>query len=126
MITANTLRYRIAVLKPVTVRDVFGAESVRYEFMRKVWADVKFKKGSRALEHGELWLPNTIEITTRLHKGLINEHVRLEWDGKTYQIDSINRDQFAGSLTIVATRVDEGTDPHQGGSGSGSGSGSGV
>lgn len=123
MITASTLQYRIGILTPVMVRDVFGAQSVRFDFLRRVWADVRFKKGRRALEHGEVWLPNTIEVTTRLHPD-ITEHVRIEWSGKTYQIDSLNRDPFAGSLTIVATRVDVGTEG--GGSGSGSGSGSGA
>ena len=120
MISASVLNFRIGILVPVVVRDVFGAQAIQYEFLRKVKADVKFKKGSRALDHGEVWQPNTIEITTRLHKS-ITEQVRLQWDGKVYQIDSLNRDPFAGSLTIVATRVDEGTGGDGGGSGSGSG-----
>lgn len=120
MISASTLFHRIGILVPVVVRDTYGAQAVRYEFSRKVKADVRFKKGSRALEHGEVWLPNTIEITTRLHPDL-TERVRLQWDGKTYQIDSLNRDPSARSITIVATRIDEGTGDEGGGSGSGSG-----
>ena len=120
MITASTLTYRVGIYKPVTVRDTFGAQATVFEYVRDVWADVKYKKGSRALEHGEAWLPNTIEITTRLHADL-TDHVRLKWDDKVYQIDSLNRDRFQGSMTIVATRIDEGTGDEGGGSGSGSG-----
>lgn len=120
MITASTLRYRVTIFTPATVRDKYGSQSVTFNETRTVWADVHFKKGSRALDHGELWLPNTIEVTTRLHPEL-TEYVRLRWDGKMYQIDSLNRDVFQGSITILATRVDEGTDPHDEGSGSGSG-----
>ena len=114
MITASTLAYRVAILRPVTVRDIYGAQSVRYAYVRDVWADVKFKKGNRALDHGEVWLPTTIVITTRLHSD-INERVRLRWDGKVYQIDSLNRDRINGSLTITATEVDKGSGTLDGG-----------
>ena len=114
MITASNLVYRVGIFQPVTVRDIYGAQAVRYQFVRNVWADVKFKKGSRALDYGEVWLPTTIVITTRLHSD-INERVRLRWDDKIYQIDSLNRDHFNGSLTITATQVDKGSGVLDGG-----------
>ena len=120
MITASNLHDRIAILVPNVARDGFGSQAVTYHETRRVWANVKFKKGNRALEHGEVWNPTTIIITTRIHPD-IKERVRLVWEDKTYQIDSINKDIHEGSLTITATTVDEGTDPSEEGSGSGSG-----
>lgn len=120
MITASNLHDRVGIMVPDVARDSFGSQSVTYHEARKVWANVKFSKGIRALEHGEMWLPTTIVITMRIHPE-VNEYVRLTWEGKTYQITSLNKDIHEGSLTITATTIDEGTDPHEEGSGSGSG-----
>ena len=120
MISANILQDRVGLLIPTVVRDSFGSQSATYVHTRNVKARVHFNKGKRALEHGELWNPSTVVFTTRIHKE-INERVRLTWEGKTYQIDSINKDIHEGSLTITASTIDEGTDPHDEGSGSGSG-----
>lgn len=122
MITASNLTYRIDILKPVVGQDRFGAQHVRYDYLRTVCADIKYNKGRRALEHGELWLPSTIAVTTRIHEDL-TDRCRIRWDGKVYQIDSFNRNRFEGSITITASRVDEGEDPEGSGSGSGSGDG---
>ncbi len=119
MITASNLIYRIGILTPVITRDEYGAQVTTYNLTRTVSADVKYNKGRRILDHGEMWLPTTIGITTRLHPDL-TEHCRIRWDGKTYQIDSLNRNTFEGSITIVATKVDEGEGPEDS-SGSGNG-----
>lgn len=124
MITASNLLFRIGILTPTVTRDEYGAQVTRYDLTRTVAADVKYNKGRRILEHGELWLPTTIGVTTRLHPDL-TEHCRILWDGKTYQIDSLNRNHFEGSITIVASKIDEGEGPEDSGGGSGSGSGSG-
>ena len=120
MITASNLHDRVGILKPNVARDTFGSQAVTYVKLREVWANVKFNKGRLALEHGELWIPTTVVITMRIHPE-VDEHVRLTWESKTYQITSLNKDVHEGSLTITATTVDEGTDPHDEGSGSGSG-----
>ena len=122
MLTASNLKYRIGILTPAVSRDRFGAQHTRYDLTRTIYADVRYDKGKRVLEHGEMWLPSSIVITTRLHPEL-TDHCRIAWDGKVYQIDSFNRDTFEGSITIKASRIDEGDSPEDEGSGSGSGSG---
>jgi head-tail adaptor len=107
MITASNLIHRVKILTPRIARDEYGAQLVSYVVTRTVKAHVRFQRGRHALEHGEYWLPNTIQVTTRLHPDL-TESCRLMWDGKVYQMDSFNRDPFDGSITIVASRVDEG------------------
>ena len=108
MITASNLLYRIEILTPTIRRDQFGSQVTVYHVSRTVSADVKYNKGRRILEHGEMWLPTTIGITTRLHDDL-TDRCRIRWDGKIYQIDSFNRNRFEGSITIIASKVDEGT-----------------
>lgn len=107
MITASNLTDRITILAPRTDRDAYGAQQTAYIPLRKVWANVKFSKGSRALDSGEMWMQNSIVVTTRIHKEL-TEYCRLEWDGKTYQIDSYNRSRTDGSITITASKIDTG------------------
>jgi len=108
MITASNLLYRIEILTPVITRDQYGAQVTAYHVARTVCADVRYNKGRRILEHGELWLPTTIGITTRLHHEL-TDACRIRWDGKIYQIDSFNRNPFEGSITIIASKTDDGT-----------------
>ena len=74
MITASTLTYRVGIYKPVTVRDTFGAQATVFEYVRDVWADVKYKKGSRAaalcfiytLNLKLIFAPAAARITTKI------------------------------------------------------------
>lgn len=109
MITASNLIHRVKILTPRITRDEYGAQVTYYVVTRTVKAAVHYDRGRRALEHREVWLPNTIQVTTRLHPEL-TEHSRLMWDGRVYQIDSYIRNTFDGSITIVATRVDDGSE----------------
>lgn len=122
MITASNLTKRIDVLAPATVRSTYGAQKTTYPKVCSLWADVKFSKGARALDNGELWMQNSIVVTTRINASL-TDRCRIGWDGKAYQIDSFNRDVQQGSITMTCSRIDNGDPDAEPGSGSGSGSG---
>ena len=108
MITASSLTERIGIYVPLTTRDEgFGSQVTRFNKVQEVWASVKYLKGSRALEYGELTHPDSITVTTRLHQSL-TEFCHIHWDGKIYQIDSFNRSRTDGSVTMTCSRIDKG------------------
>jgi hypothetical protein len=49
----------------------------------------------------------SIVVTIR-NNSLITDRCRIQWDGKIYAIESLNRSVHDGSITITATVVDEG------------------
>ena len=42
-----------------------------------------------------------------IRNSIIHDRCRLRWDDKTYAIDSLNRSRRDGSITIVASVLDE-------------------
>lgn len=108
MITASSLTERIGIYVPETTRDEhFGGQRTAYRHAQDVWASVRFLKGARALEHGEVYMQNSISVTTRLHP-VLTDSCHIHWDGKTYQIDSFNRSRTDGSVIMTCSRIDTG------------------
>lgn len=107
MLTAGKLTERVTILVPETVRGEFGEQVTSWAEGKTVWANVVFQRGVYALTEGEGWLTGSVTVTMRDNR-TVTERCRLLWDGKTYLIESLNRSKADGSMTLVATRVDEG------------------
>ena len=110
MISAGKLNNRVMILEPLTTQGKFGEQVTIWQDGKTVWANVVFQRGVHALNAGEGWLTGSITVTMRDNK-FIHERCRIVWDGKTYMIESFNRSVQDGSITIVASRVDEGNNP---------------
>lgn len=107
MISAGKMADRVSILVPRTIQGKFGEQVTEWDNVRTVWANVVFQRGVHALTAGEGWLTGSVTVTMR-DNNTINERCRLKWDGKTYMIESFNRSKRDGSITIVASKVDEG------------------
>lgn len=90
----------------ITKDSVFGEQKTEWKAAAKVWAAVAFQRGAQALTAGDVWLTRSVTITMR-NNSVINDRCRLVWDGKTYGIESFNRSKTDGSITIVASVLDE-------------------
>ena len=110
MISAGKLNNRVKILEPLTTQGKFGEQVTVWKDGKTVWANVVFQRGVHALNAGEGWLTGSITVTMRDNK-FIHERCRIVWDGKTYMIESLNRSVQDGSITIVASKVDEGNNP---------------
>lgn len=108
MISAGQLTERVRIYRMVKTEGMFGEQVKNWEFSRSVWANVKFNKGMRALNQGEEWMTGQIVVTIHDQPG-IDDQCKLEWNGKKYIIDSLNRARTEASITIVAVKEDEGT-----------------
>lgn len=110
MLTAGSLKERVTILTPKLNRgEVFGEQTIDYVEAKTVWAKVDYRKGSQMITAGEWWMSNEIGVTMRYNR-LMNERCRLKWDGKTYQVDSLNGSRTDGSMVIIASRIDEGSE----------------
>lgn len=107
MISAGKLKDRVTILMPTTNQGKYGEQVTTWEAVKDVWANVNFQRGVHALTVGEGWLTGSISVTMR-DNSIIHNRCRLRWDGKVYLIESFNRSGSDGSITIVATRIDEG------------------
>ena len=114
MLSAGKLADRVTILVPTTEQGNFGEQVTTWSEARTVWANVVFQRGVHALTAGESWLTGSITITMRDNK-IIHDRCRIKWDGKTYLIESFNRSGRDGSITIVASKVDEGNNPAENG-----------
>ena len=109
MIESGTLNDRIRFLSPVTIRNKYGEQLTSWELSYSCWAKVTYNKGVRAITAGEVWLPNTVSVLVR-SSAASDVYKRQVWNDSTYRIESFNASKKDGSATIIATKIDEGTE----------------
>ena len=107
MIESGTLNDRIRFLSPVTIRNKYGEQLTSWELSYSCWAKVTYNKGVRAIT--AVWLPNTVSVLVR-YTNKIHDRQRIVWNDSTYRIESFNASKKDGSATIIATKIDEGTE----------------
>lgn len=110
MLSSGKLNERVTIIAPFTKQGQFGEQVTTWDPVKTVWANVVFQRGVHALTAGESWLTGSITVTMRDNR-IIDERCRLKWDKKTYMIESFNRSSRDGSITIVASKIDEGNNP---------------
>lgn len=105
MITAGNMDERVTVLAPTVTRSDSGAQVVTYASIGTRFASVRYLKGNRALTSGEVYMHNTIAVSMRPMAGL-SDICRLQWNGNTYRIESLNKDRSEGEVNITASVID--------------------
>ena len=94
----------VAILKKKEAeKKEFGAKT-EYEQVACVHADVKWKKGQKALNEGALDAQDTVLIRMRWNN-IVTRDCRLECEGVTYQIQSMHPDRRHDTLQITATEI---------------------
>ena len=100
--SSGILKYRVTILNK-QVASGFG-ETTSYQPAATVWADVKWKKGQKALNEGVLDAQDTVMIRMRYNK-IVTRDSRLQHGGVTYQIQSFHADEQENTIQITATEV---------------------
>jgi len=104
-ISAGYLNERISIVIPTySGRDDYNGQLCTTTETSR-WAHVSFNKGSRAINVGEAWMQLQCTFTIR-YTDIVNERCHIKWDGKEFQIDSVNRDKEGGRVVIVASKID--------------------
>ena len=65
-----------------------------------VWANVSWLKGKKAMMEASLDALNSYLVRTAYHERL-DEHSRIMWNGKTYQIDPPKKDKRANECSFT-------------------------
>ena len=100
--SSDILQHMVTVLNKQTATG-FG-ETTAYIPVVCVHADVSWKKGQKALNEGALDAQDTVLIRMRWNN-IVKRDSRLQYDGVTYQIQSMHPDRRHDTLQITATEI---------------------
>lgn len=99
------LNKRVTILRRSEGTDgVFGREGGGYTPLRTVWAAVDFSRGLKAMREGALDAYDSIMVRLRFAADITRE-CRLEYDGRTWNIDSFHADEHRNQIQITATEL---------------------
>lgn len=96
------LNDRITILNRKDVVTEHGAKKgTNYEpDGAPIWANVSWLKGKKAVMEASLDALNSYLVRTAYHERL-DEHSRIMWNGKTYQIDPPKKDKRANESSFT-------------------------
>ena len=104
MLSAGSLEDRIVFVEAMNRTNEFGEEITTWSVAYRCRARVVYKRGSRALDCGEVWNPNTISVSIRYTRR-VDEGMRIRWNGGEYHISSLNASRSSGDVTITAEKI---------------------
>lgn len=100
------LRDRITLWNPTRKDSEYGAGYIKYTPMAKVWANVSFVKGQRAMRNGEVDVYQTVMVRLDCH-AMLTKRTRIEYDGRFWIIDSFNRDLGKNECQLTMFEIDD-------------------
>ena len=104
---AGGLRYRLQLLKPERVTDIYGAEKIRYMDQGTIHAERVSAQGLKSDEIGEHFADYRVQFNVRsvFH---VEENWRVKQvDGYLYTIVAIVPNLSRGYNTLICERVNE-------------------
>lgn len=102
---SGMLNKRVTVLNRTTsTAGQFGMKSGEFVPVATIWAAVDFTHGVKAMREGALDAYDTVMIRCR-YTDKLNRSSRIEYDNKTYQIQSFNADKVANTIQITAMEM---------------------
>lgn len=103
---AGTLDRKIIIHEKSVEQDSFGAEVITWVTFRTVWTNVKYNVGRKPLLEGQPVASVPIQFRIRYLDGLKTE-MRISYEGKLFDITSINEYGRRETLSIDATATVE-------------------
>ena len=96
------LNDRIIILNRKDVVNEHGAKKgTNYEpDGAPIWANVSWLKGKKAMMEASIDALNSYLVRTAYHERL-DDHSRIMWNGKTYQIDPPKKDKRANECSLT-------------------------
>ncbi len=99
------MRHNIIVQQAVSVRDIYGAETITYETVFSIKAEVKYVSGSKGVDANEIFTSNNIQFIT--HYRAITEDMIIVWREKKYRINFIQEVGYREGLLITTELINE-------------------
>ena len=103
---AGILKEPIEIWKPTRITTEFGDSETEYVLFYTTRAFVQYNSGSRTLENNEIFYPTNRTFIVR-HYVPVVEKMRIKYNGKFYQIISINSNKYYNDKEIYTELVNE-------------------
>ena len=101
---AGLLTELVTIKKAEVEKNEYGQEETIWNDYLVTRANVTYKTGSRDTENNENINTYTVDFTVRSYH-IIDEFMRILWNGNIYRILSINRDKRKQSITITGELI---------------------
>lgn len=105
-IAIGKLKERIEIYSATQVRDEYGQSVPTYSLLYTRWASYKGLSGSEGFESDEKTAKRYAEFIIRVLDTTIDETMRIVFNGQTFNITSIIKDEFNETYTIRALSKD--------------------
>lgn len=103
--SSDILRERVNILNKKDPDKTGFGETTQYETVAcGIHANVTWSKGVKSLREGALDAYDTIMIRMRWNS-IVTRDSRLEYNGATYQIQSLHADRYENTIQITATEI---------------------
>ena len=102
--STGMLKHRVAILNKVDADKIKFGEKAKYEQVARVWAEVTWTKGTKALREGALDAYDTVMFRMRWNN-IVTRDSQLECEGVTYQIQSLHANKQENIVQITATEI---------------------
>jgi len=103
---AGQLKYKIEIWTPTIITTDYGTHKEVYSLLCSTRANVFFNSGTRTTENDEIVYPKTRTFIVR-HYIPVTDPMRVKFEGKFYQIVSINKNKYYNNTEIIAELVNE-------------------
>jgi SPP1 family predicted phage head-tail adaptor len=105
--TSGMMKERVTILERESVAGDYGVGSGGYDYTEVVtlWASVAFSRGVKSMREGALDAYDTIMVRMRWND-IVNRDSFIRYDGRVYQIESLNRDYEENILQVTCSEVD--------------------
>lgn len=103
---AGALRYTITIEKPVTTRNEYGSQEVKWETVCDTRAEVIYNRGYRDSDGIEVYYDYNPTFRIRYYHNL-DDYMRIKYEGKYYRILSIQREVYSQTITLITELINE-------------------
>lgn len=105
-VRAGLLRETITILKLVSTKDSFGANSTEWTDKFTTRAQVTINSGNRENQNNEIVYTRNVTFSIRFYHA-VTESDRVLYDGKKYRIISIDKERSKQSIHIIGEVINE-------------------
>lgn len=103
---AGSLKYLITIQEPITTRNEFGSQEVKWKDVVNTRAEVIYNRGNRQSDGLEVYYDYTPTFRIRYYHN-INDYMRIKYEGKYYRILSVQKELLTQSVTIITELINE-------------------
>lgn len=103
---AGLLRFPIVILEEAKTKDSFGATKKTWVEFTRTKSNITYKTGDKKVEDNKFINSQNIDFTIR-HNIKVDEQMRIQYDGKLYKVQFINRNIINNSQIVTCDFIEK-------------------